>query len=296
MTTDTGRPSPLVAWLQATRPRTLTAAVGAVVVGSSHAHALGRHHWDVTAAALGVAMSLQIASNLYNDYGDYVRGADAERIGPARAATAGWITPNAIRGGALVAIAVAIACGLFIVMRIGWPALAIGVVAITSAIAYTAGPAPLAYVGLGDVFVLAFFGVVAVNGTVLAQTGDVTTTSLFASLAVGTMATAILVVNNLRDRNGDAKVGKRTLVVRFGQRFGRAEYVLLVVVAYLVPVAFALHEWRVVRLLPLATLPFAYKRVHAILTLDGAALNPELGRTALLGLAFNLFFAGGLVA
>ncbi|MBM4376847.1 MAG: 1,4-dihydroxy-2-naphthoate polyprenyltransferase [Deltaproteobacteria bacterium] len=286
------RPSTREAWLQATRPRTLTAAVGAVAVGSSLAHA--RHRWDVTLASLGVAVSLQIASNFYNDYGDFIRGADAERIGPKRAAQSGWLSPEKLRLGALVAILAAIACGLHIVRLIGWPALVAGVAAIASAVAYTAGPAPLGYLGLGDAFVMLFFGIVAVNGNVLAHTGELSRTSLATSIAVGGLATAILVVNNLRDRVGDAKVGKQTLVVRFGQRFGRLEYTVLVAGAYAIAVGLALLDARPLRLLPLVTLPLALVRIRSIWTLDGAELNAELGRTAQLGLAYNLLLAVGV--
>ncbi|MBM4358880.1 MAG: 1,4-dihydroxy-2-naphthoate polyprenyltransferase [Deltaproteobacteria bacterium] len=289
-------PSTASAWLQATRPRTLTAAVGAVAVGSALAQSDHAHRPDVTLAALGVATSLQIASNLYNDYGDFVRGADAERIGPARAAQSGWLTPQHLRLGAFVAVAVATACGLHIVRLLGWPALVAGLAAILSAIAYTGGPAPLGYVGLGDAFVMLFFGVVAVNGTYAAHTGRLTTTSLVTSLAVGALATAILVVNNLRDRVGDAKVGKRTLVVRFGAGFGRGEYAALVALAYAVPIGLAVNERRANWLIAIATLPLAIARTRAVWSKDGAHLNPELGRTALLGLVYNLSLAAGALA
>jgi 1,4-dihydroxy-2-naphthoate octaprenyltransferase len=288
------RPSAREAWLQATRPRTLTAAVGAVAVGSALAHATDRHRWDATLASLGVATSLQIASNFYNDYGDFIRGADAERIGPRRAAQSGWLSPEKLRLGALVAILFAVSCGLRIVWLIGWPALVAGVAAIVSAVAYTGGPAPLGYVGLGDAFVMLFFGVVAVNGNVLAHTGELSRASVMTSLAVGALATAILVVNNLRDRVGDSKVGKRTLVVRFGQRLGRIEYTALLVAAYGLAGALAIVDGRMLRLLPFVTLPLALARIRAIWTLDGADLNGELGRTAQLGLAFNLLLAVGV--
>ncbi len=293
MNEKAANPGQLRAWLAATRPATLSCAVGAVVVGAALAAAERRHRWDASLAALGVAISLQIASNLYNDYGDFIRGADADRIGPPRAAQSGWLSASHVRMGAFVAIALAIASGLRLVALIGWPALAIGATAIASAVAYTAGPFPLAYIGLGDAFVMAFFGVVAVNGTFLAETGRLTARSGAASVAVGALATAVLVVNNLRDREGDARVGKRTLIVRFGERFGHGEYVTLLLLAYGSAIGLAGFERRLGWLLPLLTLPLAMQRARSVLTSSGAELNQELAKTAQLGLLFNLLLAGG---
>jgi len=296
MNDKTSHPGLVAAWIAAMRPRTLTAAVGAVAVGAALARAAGAHRWDATFAALGVAVSLQIASNLYNDYGDFIRGADVDRVGPPRAAQSGWLAASHVRIGAFIAIAVAVLSGIRLVALLGWPALAIGVTAIVSAVAYTAGPAPLAYVGLGDAFVMAFFGVAAVNGTFLAETGKLSASAGAASVAVGAMATAILVVNNLRDHEGDARVGKRTLVVRFGQRFGHAEYIAMLALAYLIAIGLAYGERRAGWLLPLLTLPLAVKRTKTVLGSRGPQLNDELANTAKLGLAFNLLLAAGALA
>ena len=296
MNDKTSHPGLVTAWIAAMRPRTLTAAVGAVAVGAALARAAGAHRWDATFAALGVAVSLQIASNLYNDYGDFIRGADVDRVGPPRAAQSGWLAASHVRLGAFIAIAVAVLSGLRLVALLGWPALAIGVTAIVSAVAYTAGPAPLAYIGLGDAFVMAFFGVAAVNGTFLAETGKLSASAGAASVAVGAMATAILVVNNLRDHEGDARVGKRTLVVRFGQRFGQAEYIAMLALAYLIAIGLAYGERRAGWLLPLLTLPLAVKRTRTVLGSHGPQLNAELANTAKLGLAFNLLLAAGALA
>ena len=296
MNDKTSHPGLVAAWIAAMRPRTLTAAVGAVAVGAALARAAGAHRWDATFAALGVAVSLQIASNLYNDYGDFIRGADVDRVGPPRAAQSGWLAASHVRLGAFIAIAVAVLSGLRLVALLGWPALAIGVTAIVSAVAYTAGPAPLAYIGLGDAFVMAFFGVAAVNGTFLAETGKLSASAGAASVAVGAMATAILVVNNLRDHEGDARVGKRTLVVRFGQRFGQAEYIAMLALAYLIAIGLAYGERRAGWLLPLLTLPLAVKRTRTVLGSHGLQLNAELANTAKLGLAFNLLLAAGALA
>jgi 1,4-dihydroxy-2-naphthoate octaprenyltransferase len=283
-------------WLAAVRPRTLTASIGAVCVGAALAHDAGKLREDIVVAALAVAVCLQIAANLYNDYGDWLRGADVDRIGPARVVQSGLLSPSAVRMGAVVAMAIAALAGCYLVARIGWPALAIGAVAMISAIAYTAGPAPLAYVGLGDAFVLLFFGVVAVCGTYFAQAQALSLRVVVMSVAVGLVATAILVVNNLRDRHGDAKAGKRTLVVRFGASFGRGEYGAALLVAYLLPLALAIAERRPALLLPLLSAPLAWRQYRRVVARDGADLNVDLARTAQLGLVFDGLLAIGVIS
>ena len=284
----------LRAWLLAARPATLPLAIGPVFVGTALAAHDGALHWPAAAAALLGAVLIQIGTNLYNDYGDFVRGADDEqRLGPARATQRGWMTPNQVRAAALITFALAAACGLYLATRGGAAIIALGLCSIAAGIAYTGGPWPLAYVGLGDVFVLAFFGVAAVAGTHYVQAGWWSGTAIAGGAAVGALATAVLVVNNLRDRLGDARAGKRTLVVRFGDRFGRAEYMALVLSAYALA---ALLAWRAAHpwlLLPLLTVPWALWQVRALLRTDGAALNRHLGATAQLALAFNALLALG---
>jgi 1,4-dihydroxy-2-naphthoate octaprenyltransferase len=290
-------PSTLRVWMSALRPATLTAAVGPVAVGTALAAAEGRSHVGAALAALFGATWIQIGTNLHNDAADFERGADtAERLGPARATQRGWLSARQVRAAMYASFALATLAGLYLVGLAGWPVVVIGVLSIASAVAYTGGPLPLGYVGLGDAFVLLFFGVVAVCGTYFVQTGTVTLTALLASVAVGTLATAILVVNNLRDRRTDRHAGKRTLVVRFGARFGHVEFVALLVVAYLLPVALFVHGgathlgW----LLPLLSLPLAWREARAVLSRDGEALNPHLGGTARVGLLFNLLLALGV--
>jgi 1,4-dihydroxy-2-naphthoate octaprenyltransferase len=184
--------------------------------------------------------------------------------------------------------------GVYLVWVAGWPILVIGLASIASGVAYTGGPYPLGYHGLGDVFVMVFFGFVAVCGTVFVQMNGVPELAVWASVPVGSIATAILVVNNVRDRETDVLAGKRTLAVRFGRTFGVVEYVVLVVAAYAVPVFLFFREGDLWVLAPLLTLPLAVRGAHQLATRSGAALNPVLGGTAKLLLAHGVLFALGL--
>lgn len=285
------------AWLIATRPPTLLAAVAPVAVGTAVAYAEGGLAPLAAAVALLGAVALQVASNLWNDASDFERGADtADRLGPPRAAQTGLLSPRALRAGVGVCFAIAFACGLYLTARAGWPVVAIGLASMLAALAYTGGPYPLGYHGLGDVFVVVFFGEVAVAGTAFVQLGHLPRWALVAGLPVGALATAILVVNNLRDRDTDRVAGKRTLVVRFGARFARVEYLALIALAFAVPLALALRAGSPWLLLPLAALPLAARRVVELGRRDGAALNPSLKATAQLLLVVSLLFAGGIVA
>lgn len=295
----TDAPSAMGAWVRAIRPATLTAALGPVAVGTGLAVADGVFDASVALAALLGATSIQIGTNLYNDYADFVKGADtAERLGPARAVQRGWLGPGAVKAGAYVAFLIATLFGAYLILVAGWPILVIGILSLVSGVLYTGGPAPLAYTGLGDLFVLLFFGLAAVGGTYYAQALTVVPEALAGGVAVGLLATAILVVNNLRDRHTDRVAGKRTLVVRFGEAFGRREYVFCVVGAYLTALAVIVASslsgdtawgW----LAPLVTLPLAVGETRRVMAADGAALNPRLGGTARLGLAYALLLALG---
>ena len=234
------RPSVLGSWVLAARPKTLSAASVPVLIGSACAFALESFRWGPALAALGGALLLQIGANFANDVYDYEKGADtADRLGPTRAVQAGLITPGAMKRGMLVVFALSLLVGAYLTLVAGPIILAIGVVSIVSAIAYTGGPTRLGYNGLGDLFVFVFFGGVAVCGSVFVQTGDVPALALWCSLPVGALATAILVVNNLRDCEQDARVGKRTLAVRFGPKAVVYEYWLLLALAYAVPLFLA---------------------------------------------------------
>jgi 1,4-dihydroxy-2-naphthoate octaprenyltransferase len=284
------------AWTAAVRPRTLTAAVVPVAVGTAVAARAGHARPAIALAALAGALLLQIGTNLVNDWGDFRRGADGpDRLGPRRAVQSGWLAPGEVLAGAALAFVVASTIGVWLVIRGGWPIAGIGIGSVVAAVAYTAGPFPLAYHGLGEAFVFLFFGPLAVCGTELVQAGHVGTLALYASIPVGSLAAAILLVNNVRDVEGDRRARKRTLVVRFGRGAGRALYACAVTGAFLgaaglailVPASGALLSWLA---LPLAAAP-----VRAVLRrTDGPALNGALAATARLHLVFGLLLAAGL--
>ncbi|HVV83555.1 MAG TPA: 1,4-dihydroxy-2-naphthoate polyprenyltransferase, partial [Kofleriaceae bacterium] len=235
-----GAPPRALAWLAAARPRTLPAAVAPVAVGTACALAAGGVAWGPALAALAGALCIQLGTNFANDVFDAEKGADrADRVGPPRAVAAGWISARAMRVAMVLAFAAATAAGAYLTAVAGWPVVAIGAASIAAGVLYTGGPWPLGYHGLGDVFVLAFFGVVAVAGTAYVQLGRVPALAWWLAVPVGAVATAILVVNNLRDREQDARAGKRTLAVRFGRRFALGEYAALLAVAHAVPLGLA---------------------------------------------------------
>ena len=284
------------AWLLASRPPTLTAAVAPVAVGCACAAAVDGFAPGPALAALLGAMLIQIGTNFANDVFDFEKGADsATRVGPVRAVQAGLLSPRAMRAGMALVFALATVAGGYLVWVAGWPVIAIGVASILSGIAYTGGPFPLGYHGLGDLFVMAFFGFVAVCGTAFVQVGAVPAIAWWAAVPVGAIATAILVVNNLRDRATDAVAGKRTLAVRFGRGAAIGEYVGLLAVAYAVPVVLAAKDGRPWLLLPLATAPAAVLLARRVATAEAAAvLNRSLAGTAKLLLAFAVALAAGI--
>lgn len=283
------------AWLLAARPATLPAAIAPVAVGVACAHAAGGFRAGPAAAAALGALLLQVAANFANDVFDFEKGADREdRIGPPRAVQSGLLSPRAMRWGLVAVLAAALAIGIYLTAVAGWPVVALGLAAIAAAVAYTGGPYPLGYHGLGDALVLLFFGFVAVCGTVFVQVGAVPWLAVAASVPVGALATAILVVNNLRDRAGDAVAGKRTLAVRLGARGARYEYALLVAAAYAVPLASAVLHRDIALAAPVVTAPWALRLVSEIGQRDGASLNPCLPATARLLLAHSILWAMGI--
>lgn len=284
------------AWVAAVRPATLTAAVGPVVVGTALAAADDTFAPLPAAAALFGALMIQIGTNFFNDHADHVKGADtAERLGPPRAVQRGWLTSRQMLMGTAVAFGLATLAGVYLISVAGLPIAVLGLLSLAAGLAYTGGPLPLAYVGLGDLFVMLFFGVGAVGGTYYVQAGAVPAHVLAAAVAVGALATAILAVNNLRDRHTDAKANKRTLVVRFGESFGRAEHAGLIVFAYAITAAVAWRQQDYRWLLPLISSPLALRCIRSVRRADGAALNPELGATARVGLVFSALLALGVM-
>jgi 1,4-dihydroxy-2-naphthoate octaprenyltransferase len=282
----------------AVRPKTLPAAVAPVLVGAALAWSHGAFSPLPALAALIASLLIQIGTNLANDYFDYVQGADtAGRKGPTRVAQSGLISLTHLRIGILVTFALAAVIGLYLVFVGGWPILAVGIAALVSAVAYTGGPFPIGYHGLGDLFVFVFFGLVAVCGTYYVQVLSLAPVVVLAAAPVGALTTAILVVNNLRDIDTDQRSGKRTLAVTIGPEKTRIEYVALLVMAYAVPLL--LWAWGMTTpwvLLPWLTLPLALRLARTIYrTIDGAPLNKALAGTANLDLLFSILFALGLV-
>ena len=268
-----------------------------VLVGSALAARDDRVRLVPALAALWGAVFIQIGTNLVNDWGDYLRGADRDgRLGPPRVLEVGWLTPAEVRAGIVASFLLAAAAGVYLAWVAGPPVIAIGVASIAAETAYTAGPKPLAYSGIADLFVFLFFGWVAVGGTYFVQAGSLPPVVLAAAVPVGALATAILVVNNLRDIEGDRRSGKRTLAVRLGRRGGRIEYVALLSAAYVTPVALVLGGHAgIAALLPLATGPLAVREMRRVLTReDGPSLNRALVGTARLHALFGALFAAGV--
>jgi 1,4-dihydroxy-2-naphthoate octaprenyltransferase len=284
------------AWMLAIRPRTLPAAAAGVIMGSALAWADGLFRPDASLACLLTAVLLQIGSNLANDVFDFERGADtAERSGPVRVTQAGLLTPAQVKAGIAVVFALAGILGLYLAWLGGWPILLIGIAAVLSAIAYTGGPFPLGYYGLGDLFVFIFFGMAAVAGTYYVQAGVVSAAAWWMTVPPGLIITAILVVNNLRDLESDRKAGKRTLAVLLGERATRIQYLVCIIVAYLaVPIAAAsgLIPWSA--LLTWLSLPLAIRAVRVVLTEQGRPLNAALAGTGQTALLFSILFWLGL--
>lgn len=239
------RPSSFAIWFSAARPRTLPAAIAPVLVAS----ALARRDGDFTLPAalicLAFALLIQIGTNFANDYYDFVKGADtAERVGPRRAVAAGLVAPKTMKRVMLVVFATAFLTGLSLLGYGGWPLLIIGLASVICGIAYTGGPYPLGYNGLGDIFVFIFFGLVAVCATYFVQAGVVTDDAWVIGVGIGALAANILVVNNYRDVETDARAGKRTLVVRFGRGFARAQFITAHVLALGAILAVSWDDWQ----------------------------------------------------
>ncbi len=285
------------AWLLAIRPRTLPAAIAPVVVGTAVAVREGGFHALAVIACVAVALLLQIAANLANDAFDHRRGADtADRLGPIRVTAAGLIPARQVLLVTWVTLGLAILVGAYLAWLGGPVIIAVGLLAALSAVLYTGGPAPLAYAGLGDLFVFLFFGLVAVAGTAYVQTGELTTLSLVAGIPIGALATAILVVNNLRDMDGDRRAGKQTLAVRLGSAGAIAEYVSLLTLAFMVPVILFLEgTLGIWGLVPLVLVPLAVVMTRGVMSETGRALNGRLAGTARLELFFALFFAAAII-
>jgi 1,4-dihydroxy-2-naphthoate polyprenyltransferase len=280
-------------WVEGARPRTLPAALAPVAVGTGAAAAVHAAGWQAL-LALVVSLALQIGVNYANDYSDGVRGTDAVRVGPFRLVGSGAAAPGSVKRAAFAAFGVAAAAGLVLAATSSWWLLLVGACAIAAAWFYTGGSHPYGYVGLGELFVFVFFGVVAVCGTTFVQAGRVTAVAWLVSVPVGLLACAILVANNLRDIPTDTTSGKRTLAVRLGDARTRRLYSAMLLAPFAVPVALALagHRWSLLALLaaPLAVAPLRLVGAGA----GGRDLIGVLRDTGRLQLAYAVALGIGL--
>ena len=295
------RPTPRRIWWLAIRPATLPAAVAPVLVGLGAALGVGApFRADTAVACLGVALLLQVAANLANDLSDFHRGADTpDRTGPLRVAAAGLVTPRQLQVAITVVLALAGVVGLYLVSVGGVVLLGLGALAMVATLAYTGGPWPYGYRGLGEVFVFAFFGLVAVVGTAYLQTLRLEALFWLAALPIGSLITGILVVNNLRDIPTDRAAAKRTLAVTFGEGFAKAEYLVLLGLAAAIPVVLLVtRQSGPAVLLPLLSGALALEPVRLVARFktgdDRRSLNLVLKATARLSLVYGALFAVGL--
>ncbi len=284
-------------WILALRPKTLTAALVPVVVATALVQAEGVPVlWWVSIVTLVASLLIQVATNLINDAIDFEKGADtAERVGPVRVTQSGMLTAQQVKLGAGVCLAAAFLLGIPLVLQGGWPIMLIGLLSLTMAYAYTGGPFPLAYLGLGDLFVILFFGLIAVMGTHFLHAGFWSAPSIVAGLQIGFLATVLIAINNLRDREQDLKVGKRTLAARFGPTFAKWEIGVLSYAPFLLGAFYAPQGWRWAAYAPLVAVPLAGRVVRSVWgATSGEEFNRALAKAAGLQIVFGFALALGL--
>jgi 1,4-dihydroxy-2-naphthoate polyprenyltransferase len=277
-------------WIAGARPRTLPAAIAPVVVATS----LADKESNTIAAllALAVSLALQIGVNYANDYSDGIRGTDNDRIGPLRITASGLATPSQVKSAAFISFGVAAIAGLVLAINSSWWLIAVGALSIAAAWGYTGGKNPYGYMGLGELFVFIFFGLVATIGSFYVQTDRITGESVLAGVIVGFLACAILVINNIRDRAKDEVVGKRTLAVRLGDKRSRVLYTALVTLPYLLTAGFG-SPWT---MLTLATLPLTASILKVLWSgAQGTALIALLAATGKLQMLFSFALSLALI-
>ncbi len=277
-------------WVESTKPKVFAASVAPVIVGSAFAVADGNFSAELAPLVLVCAILIQLVSNWVNDLYDYRRGADTHRVGPRRLLVDGLIDYRHLRNASWAAAVICFILGLPLVKHAGWPVLVIGVVCLIAAWAYTGGPWPLAYHGLGDAAAFLLFGVVGVCGTYFVHTGSLTTDVVYATIGPGLLVANILGVNNIRDIETDAAVGKRTLAVRIGSEASRQLYMLSTLLAVLLPSILLLHRGMEM-MLPVAVIPAGLWLSFIVTTRKGQALNKALVGTSALYLAYAVLLA-----
>ena len=291
------RLSPTQVWWSAVRPATLAASVAPVLTGTAIAIHIGGARWWAGLLALVVGLGMQLGVNFANDYSDFERGADANRVGPLRAASSGVVDPRQVRGAAIGAFTVAAAAGVALSLAVDWRLLLVGAACLLAGWLYTGGPRPYGYLGLGEVFVFVFFGLVATIGTVYVETGRITALSVLMGCGVGFLATAVLVLNNLRDIDTDAAAGKRTLATRLGRQNTRILLLVLVAAAFAVPIVVFMTMLASVTVMamhfgiPIASVPVR----TAFASTSPPELVRALKRMAAAELAYALLFTLGIL-
>lgn len=297
MTITINEVSKLDTWILASRPKTLLAAVVPVLIGTSIVSFETKVNFFASIVALVCSMLIQIGTNFVNDLYDFLSGADNEsRKGPTRALASGLLSINEMKAAIIIVFSVTFFLGLYLVAISTWITLLIGLLSIFAGIAYTAGPYPLAYNGLGDVFVFLFFGIVGTVGTYYVQVVDVSPLVMWASIPVGALITNILVVNNYRDIDEDREVGKNTLAVKMGRKFTRYQFLIFMILSYLILfIVYYTYNRNLFVFLPLLTLPIAWKLIRMIFSYKGEELNQTLELTAKLSAFYGFLFAIGIL-
>ncbi|MBP9854676.1 MAG: 1,4-dihydroxy-2-naphthoate polyprenyltransferase [Candidatus Omnitrophica bacterium] len=290
--------SALKNWIMAFRPKTLTASVAPVLIGTSMAYGDGLWHAPTAALCLVAALLIQIGTNLANDYFDFKKGTDAaDRIGPVRVTQAGLIQPQVVKWSFIISFILALFCSVILVQRGGSSIGILAIICVLSGFFYTAGPRPLGYLGLGDIFVFIFFGPVAVGGTYYLQTFELNYAVIMAGFGPGLISMAILAVNNYRDIDSDRRSGKKTLAVRFGRSFAQYEYAASILLAAIVPVMIYLLILDHQSILYATTVGLlALPGIKAVFSsIDGPILNKTLGYTGLILLIYSILFSIGWI-
>jgi 1,4-dihydroxy-2-naphthoate polyprenyltransferase len=298
MSTGTATPSVMRIWLMAARPKTLPVGLAPVLVGTSLAGTGGVFHPLRFVAALLGACFIQVGANLSNDYSDARRGADTEdRLGPVRVTAGGLVPPRQVLIATYVTFGLAILCGVYLIAVAGWQLLLVGAASIVAGVLYTGGPRPYGYEGLGELFVFLFFGIVAVAGSFFVQAETLVWEAFALAVPVGLLASAVLVVNNVRDLETDRRAGKRTLAVRLGRERTRALFAGMVYGAFLLaPVTWLFGPLKPWLLLPFLALPLAAPVVRTVRTrTDGPSLNEGLAATGRLELVYCVLLCAGIL-
>ncbi len=287
--------SKFTVWILAARPKTLWAGIAPVIIGTAMAYESGSPHWLSAIAALLGAVFIQIGTNFANDYFDHKKGVDrAERLGPTRVTQAGMVSPSQMKTATTIVFSLALMAGIYLAWRGGIPIVVIGLLSILFGVLYTGGKYPIGYIGLGDIFVLIFFGPVAVGGTFYVQTLTINWPVLVAGIAPGLFSVAILTVNNLRDIDNDSTSGKKTLAVRFGRRFSQLEYTFSIIVACLVPLlVYLATATKLYSAFTLLVLLPAIPSFKTVFNSQGKILNDVLASTGKLLLLYSVIFSIG---